>query len=82
MSRNKDGKNLVLAAVLSAIWCGLGQLYKGDTKKGIILLVVYTFLFGVTVVLAITIIGILLAIITMVLTLIVWAYGIYDAYKN
>lgn len=35
-----DEKNLVFALILSFLWSGLGLIYAGDKKKGIILAVV------------------------------------------
>lgn len=60
-----------LAAVLSFLIIGLGQVYLGLTKKGIILFV------------AAVISGVLmLFIIGWITWLIVWAYAIYDAYNS
>ena len=35
-----DEKNLVFALILSFLWSGLGLIYAGDKKKGIILAVI------------------------------------------
>lgn len=60
-----------LAAVLSFLIIGLGQVYLGLTKKGIILFV------------AAIISGILMLIVIGWITwLIVWGYAIYDAYNS
>ena len=66
-----ERKSEVLAAILSAIFTGLGQVYNGQVKKGI------TFL----------IIGIICAalcavIIGFVLYPLFWLYNIYDAYRT
>lgn len=67
---NSD-KNPILAAILSFFIVGLGQIYLGLTKKGIILFV------------AAIISGILMYfIIGWILWLIVWVYAIYDAYNS
>lgn len=64
-------KNPILAAVLSFFIIGLGQMYLGLIKKGLILL------------LAAVICGILmLIIIGWVFWLIIWFYAIYDAYNS
>ncbi len=67
----KSAKDPLIATVLSFFIVGLGQIYLGFTKKGIILfaaavisLFLLAFVFG----------G--------VLFVIVWAYGIYDAYTT
>lgn len=67
----RSHKNPTIAAILSFLIVGLGQIYLGLTKKGIILFVVavislmcLAFIFG----------GILF--------FIIWGYGIYDAYNS
>lgn len=67
---NSD-KSPEFAAILSFLIIGLGQIYLGLTKKGVILF------------LAAVISGILmLVIIGWITWLIVWGYAIYDAYKS
>lgn len=64
-------KNPGLAAVLSFLVCGLGQIYNGQIGKGIGLLV------------AAIISGMLcLVIIGFILLPIIYIYSIYDAYKT
>ncbi len=64
-------KNPILAAILSFLIVGLGQIYLGLTKKGIILFA------------AAIVSGILtLLVIGWILWLIVWGYSIYDAYNS
>ena len=64
-------KSPVLAAILSFLIVGLGQIYLGLTKKGIILFV------------AAIVSGILmLVLIGWITWLIVWGYAIYDAYNS
>lgn len=68
---NSQDKNSALAAILSFLIIGLGQIYIGLTKKGIILL------------LAAIISGFLMLIyIGWITWLIVWIYAIYDAYNS
>ena len=64
-------KNPELAAVLSLIFVGLGQVYNGEIVKGLILFVVGA-IAGVTILIGIGII----------LVPIVWIYAIYDAYTT
>jgi TM2 domain-containing membrane protein YozV len=61
-----SGKNPILAAILSFVIPGLGQVYNGQIVKGIVIFVAF-------------IIGIFLVVIPGV---IVWLYGIYDAYTT
>lgn len=64
-------KNPGLAAVLSFFWMGLGQIYNGQISKGIAFIVAY----AVSWLLWAVVIG-------MILTPLLWIYGIYDAYKS
>jgi len=68
-------KNPGFAAVASFFFAGLGQIYNGNILKGFILIVVQVF----NVLLICSLIGLIFGII---LYPIVWAYGIYDAYKS
>jgi len=64
-------KNPGIAAVLSAFWTGLGQIYNGQIGKGILLMCVQ----GINLLLMIVVIG-------FITFPIVWVYGIWDAYKT
>jgi TM2 domain-containing membrane protein YozV/RNA polymerase subunit RPABC4/transcription elongation factor Spt4 len=64
-------KNPGIAAVLSALWVGFGQIYNGEIAKGIVLMGLYF----ISVLLIFVIIGI-------VTTPILWIFGIYDAYNT
>ncbi|MDQ0298012.1 TM2 domain-containing membrane protein YozV [Salibacterium salarium] len=64
-------KNSGLAAVLSAIWCGLGQIYNGQIGKGITFMVIQfinSLLFFVF--------------IGFITYPIFWIYGMINAYKQ
>ncbi len=66
-----EEKSPILSLILSAIFPGLGQFYNGHPKKGIIIIVaaiVSAFLF--------------IIFIGLILYLLVWIYGLYDAYKS
>lgn len=64
-------KNAGLAAVLSFLYCGLGQIYNGQIGKGIGFLFLYSF----CLLLCLLIIGFILA-------PVVWIIGIIDAYST
>jgi TM2 domain-containing membrane protein YozV/RNA polymerase subunit RPABC4/transcription elongation factor Spt4 len=64
-------KNPGIAAVLSALWVGFGQIYNGEIAKGIVLMGLYF----ISVLLIFVFIGI-------VTTPILWIFGIYDAYNT
>ena len=64
-------KNPGVAAVLSALWVGFGQIYNGEIAKGIVLMGLYF----ISVLLIFVFIGI-------VTTPILWIFGIYDAYNT
>jgi TM2 domain-containing membrane protein YozV len=64
-------KNPGLAAVASFFFSGLGQIYNGEIKKGLLLIFVQ--------VINVLLFFILIGFITYPIT---WAYGVYDAYKT
>ena len=64
-------KNPGIAAVLSVFWTGVGQIYNGQIKKGIILI-------GVQVLNAL----LMFLIIGLITYPVVWIWGIFDAYKS
>lgn len=64
-------KNPGIAAVLSAVFVGLGQIYNGEIAKGLIFMVAYF----VSILLTFILIGI-------ITTPILWIFGIYDAYNT
>lgn len=67
----RSGKSAGAAAVLSFLWCGLGQIYNGQIGKGVLMMVVYVISF--------LLIFVLIGIIT---TPILWIWGMVDAYKT
>ncbi|WP_407431240.1 hypothetical protein [Methanobrevibacter sp.] len=67
----KKEKSAGLAAILSFLIVGLGQIYLGLTKKGIILFI------GAVISLILT-----LVIIGFVTWLLIWGYSIYDAHNS
>ena len=64
-------KNPGLAAVLSFLVMGLGQIYNGEIGKGLLFIVLY----AISIVLCFVLIG-------FITTPILWIYGIYDAHKT
>ena len=68
----KEMRSAALAAILSA-WPGLGQAYNGQLGKGLGFIVVWSIFLGVTNS------GVEFF---SVLWLIIWAYGMYDAYAT
>lgn len=64
-------KNVFVAAVLSFIFPGLGQLYNNQTHKGIILIIGYI----ISLILSLVLIGVILAIL-------IWIFGMYDAFTS
>jgi TM2 domain-containing membrane protein YozV len=64
-------KNPGLAAVLSALFVGFGQIYNGEIAKGLIMMVLYFF--------SILLIFVFIGLLT---TPLIWIYGIYDAYNT
>ena len=64
-------KNPGLAAVLSALWVGVGQIYNGQIGKGVLFIILY----GVSVLLIFVFVG-------WITTPILWLIGVFDAYRN
>ncbi|MCK0472483.1 hypothetical protein [Halalkalibacter sp. APA_J-10(15)] len=63
-------KNPGLAAVLSALWCGLGQIYNGQIGKGIIFIIIQA------------INGLLMFVLIGFITApLMWIWGMIDAYR-
>ncbi|HKN01550.1 MAG TPA: zinc-ribbon domain-containing protein [Candidatus Binataceae bacterium] len=60
-----------LAAVLSFLWCGLGQIYNGQIGKGIVVMVVYA--------ISAFMIHLLIGLLT---TPVLWIWGMVDAYRT
>lgn len=59
-----------LAAVLSALWCGLGQIYNGQIGKGILFIIIQ-FINGL----------LMLLLIGFITTPLMWIWGMVDAYR-
>lgn len=64
-------KSAGLAFVLSLLISGLGQIYNGQTAKGVVMVVLYFLFWG----LSILLVGI-------PLLLILWIYGMVDALRT
>jgi TM2 domain-containing membrane protein YozV len=78
---NAREKSSGVAAVLSFLWAGLGQLYVGKIAFGLVLLLLYPFVlvFGaIVLVFALGIFGIL---IFLVLWLAIWIWNVFNAYN-
>lgn len=64
-------KNPLAAFVLSLVFPGLGQLYNGQNRKGVTLIIAYVIAW----ILSLILVGIVLAIL-------IWIYGMYDAFTS
>jgi len=60
-----------VAAVLSALWVGIGQIYNGQIGKGVLFIILY----GVSLLLIFVVVG-------WITTPILWLIGVIDAYKT
>jgi len=67
--------NPILAVVISIFLPGIGSVYAGKTMMGIIIFVVYLILLALYYMLGMNLI-------LSILALIVWIYGLYDAYTT
>ncbi len=70
--------NPIVAAVASFIIPGIGQIYVGETQKGIIFLVIAIILFA----LGYLITDLTVAIVLSIISLIYRLYAAYDAYQT
>jgi TM2 domain-containing membrane protein YozV len=76
-----NGKSPVLAAILSALVCGLGQVYNGRVVRGIVLFALICLVF---------VLGIVLGAFTFGLGLVpfaiaagaIWIFGVLDAFTG
>ena len=66
-----EHKNPLFALILSIIFPGLGQIYNGQNRKGILFIIAYILSFLLW-----------LIVIGLILTPLIWLYGLYDAYKT
>ena len=67
--------NPILALIISFFLPGIGTVYAGDIMKGIIIFIVAVILGALATIF-------LLGIIAYILYIIVWLYGMYDAYTT
>ncbi|WP_407377847.1 zinc-ribbon domain-containing protein [Methanobrevibacter sp.] len=67
-----QNKNVYIALLLTFIFTGLGSIYAGNTKKGLILLGVRVLLIAI---------GVFVNIV-LILAMLVWAYAYFEAYRD
>jgi hypothetical protein len=72
--------NRILALILSLVYCGLGQIYKGKVLKGINLAIIYTTL--VLSLIFLSSISQLALLILIFLLILMWLTGMLDAYAD
>jgi TM2 domain-containing membrane protein YozV len=70
--------NAIVALILNVFFPGAGEIYLGQVKKGIIMLVAYFGIWVVSWVLAWFLIGFC----CMIIPLAIWIYGLYDAFAT
>jgi len=70
----------VLALILSLIYCGFGQIYKGEVLKGINFVIVYTAL--VLSLIFLSSVSLLAQLILIFLLMLMWLAGMLDAYAD
>jgi len=74
-------KSPVLAAILSALVCGLGQIYNGRTVRGVVLFVLICIVFALGSVLGALTLGLGLVPFAIVGGAI-WIFGVLDAFNG
>ncbi|MCK4319768.1 hypothetical protein KAW38_04315 [Candidatus Micrarchaeota archaeon] len=77
-AKKKEEKSPILAAILSFLITGVGQIYNGQITKGIILLLAHLGMWVVVFVLSYFLIGCCMV----PIPILIWVYSIYDAYKT
>jgi TM2 domain-containing membrane protein YozV len=73
-------KSAGVAAVLSALWAGLGQLYVGRIGRGLCLVFLYPVLLLMALVVLIIALGLIGLLPVAILSITFWVWNIYDAY--
>lgn len=81
-------KEPIISVILSFVFPGIGQIYNGQPKKGVALIVGYILLWAVL--LALTLVfglmtigfGLFCCMPFFLVPLVLWAYGMYDAYMT
>ncbi len=68
----REEKNVAVAIIMSVIITGLGSLYAGFMKDGLILLILQ---------IVVSVLGFMFFF-PWILSVVIWIYGIYDAYKK
>lgn len=71
-------KEPLLSLILSFLVPGLGQIYNAQFKKGFILLAVYI----ISIVLILVTLSILIGFCFLILPVVIWVYGMYDAFVS
>lgn len=77
-------KNPGVSAVLSFFYSGLGQVYNGEIGKGMVLILfqcLNLFIITTSLALSFLLVPLLATALGGFLFVVVWIYGIYDAYK-
>ncbi|MDR2866613.1 MAG: zinc ribbon domain-containing protein [Methanomassiliicoccaceae archaeon] len=79
-------KSAGLAALLSFLWGGLGQIYVGQLVRGLCIVVIYSILMMVTSVLVLEVLvgesswpGVAGIIVTGISSIVIWLWNIFDA---
>jgi len=72
--------NRILASILSLVYCGFGQIYKGEVLKGINFVVIYTAL--ILSIIFLSSVSPLAQLILILLLVLMWLVGVIDAYGD
>ena len=79
----RQSKNPGIAAVLSAVWCGLGQIYDGKVGTGILFMVAYPICAIVSVLSLIAALGgSLLGVLFTFSAPAIWTWSVVSAYRT
>jgi len=72
--------NRILASILSLVYCGFGQIYKGEVLKGINFVIIYTAL--ILSIIFLSSVSPLAQLILILLLVLMWLVGVIDAYAD
>jgi len=72
--------NRILASILSLVYCGFGQIYKGEVLKGINFAIIYTAL--ILSIIFLSSVSPLAQLILIFLLILMWLIGVIDAYAD
>jgi len=75
----RSERNEGLAAVLSFLWAGVGQIYVNEIKRGLLIILAYSLLLVAGIVLMIAV-NVFVGLVLCALGVVLWIWNIFDAH--